>query len=140
MSNAEIVNDEHLMTIDMIYDALYSALSLSDASFQIWMSFSFAVIVAAHFAGHRIKRYTYPLVAGLYGLYSVILIIRYSSAAYQIIHFQNLLTQRGFEPWPVPNPIGFTIGTGTFLLMVGGTVATLWFVRKVAKEHTEVAA
>lgn len=127
--------DPVFMPIELIYESLYSALSLSDSSFQIWMSFTFAVIVAAHLAGDRINRTTYSLACWLYGIYSGVLLLRYLSAAYQIIHYQNLLLERGFEPWPVPKPIGIAIGSGTFLLMAGGTLATLWFVRTIRRAY-----
>ncbi|NND44039.1 MAG: hypothetical protein HKN58_01855 [Xanthomonadales bacterium] len=123
------------MSIELIYESLYEALALSDASLQIWISITFAVIVAGHIAGRRIRHYTYGLVAGLYGLYSAVLLVRYCSAAYQILHYQGLLLSRGLEPWPVPKALGILIGSGTLLLMLGGTVATLWFIRSVRQEN-----
>ena len=126
-----------LMPIDVVYDALYAALSLSDSSLQIWTSFTFALIVAVHLGGARIGRSTYRLISGLYGLYACVLIIRYCSAAFQIIHYQNLLAERSLEPWPVPKAVGIMIGSGTLILMLGGTIATLWFVHAVRKEHEQ---
>jgi hypothetical protein len=123
------------MSIELTYQALYEALSLSDSSPQIWISVTFAVIVAAHLAGNRIRRATYGLVSGLYGLYSLVLVVRYCSAAYQIFFYQNQLIEHGLDPWPVPKAIGMLIGVGTIALMVGGTIATLWFVRSVKKEN-----
>lgn len=128
-----------LMSMDLIYHALYEALGLADSSLQIWMTYTFALVAAAHFAGDRINGLTYGIVSGLYGLYAGVLIVRYFSAAYQILHYQALLTERNFEAWPVPKPVGILIGSGTFLLMVGGTVLTLWFVRKVRREHGAVS-
>lgn len=123
------------MSMDLLYEALYAALSLSDASLQIWISITFAVIVASHFAGHRIRQSTHALVASLYALYSLVLLVRYCSAAYQIIHYQGLLLEQGMEPWPVPKFVGLLIGVGTFVLITGGTIATLWFVNVMRKEH-----
>lgn len=123
------------MTIELLYEVLYEALLLSDSSLQIWISITFAVIVAGHIAGSRIRQFAYRLVAGLYGLYSFVLVVRYCSAAYQIIHYQDLLLQRGLEPWPVPKFVGITIGAGTLILMVGGTLATLWFIRSIKNEN-----
>ena len=128
------------MSIDLIYQALYEALNLSDASLQIWMTFTFGLIAAAHLAGDRVGGRTYRLVAGLYALYAATLVVRYFSAAYQILYYQGLLLERGFEPWPVPKPVGVLIGSGTFVLMVGGTIGTLWFVRNIRKEQADRAA
>lgn len=121
--------------MELIYQSIYEALSLSDSSLQIWMTFTFALIAAAHFAGSRLSGITYNVVAALYGVYAAVLIVRYFSAAYQILHYQQLLRERGFEAWPVPKPVGALIGGGTALLMVGGTVLTLWFVRRIRHEH-----
>lgn len=126
---------QETMSLDLVYQALYEALGLSDSTLQIWMTYTFAIIAAAHLAGDRITGSTYKLVSGLYGLYASVLIVKYFSAAHQILHYQDTIVLRGFEPWPVPKPVGIIIGGGTLLLMVGGTIATLWFVNKTQKEH-----
>jgi len=123
------MSDPNLMSMPQIYDVIYHALALGDSTLQIWTSFTFAVIVAVHLGGDRIGRSTYYLASALYGLLSSVLVLRYCADAYQIIHYQDLLVKRGFEPWPVPDIFGILIGVGTFILMVGGTVGTLWFTR-----------
>ena len=126
---------QETMSIDLIYQALYEALGLGDSTLQIWMTYTFAIIAATHLAGDRINGSTYKLVSGLYGLYASVLIVKYLSAAHQILHYQDIMVLRGLEPWPVPKPIGIIIGGGTFLLMVGGPIATLWFVNKTRREN-----
>jgi len=116
------------MSQELIYEALYESLSLADSILQIWMTATFAVIVATYIAGSRVGRVVYRLVSSLYALYAVVLITRYSSSAFQIFHYRNILIERDFEPWPVPYWVSIVIGSGTFLLMFAGTVATLWFI------------
>ena len=130
---------QETMSIDLIYQAIYEALGLSDSTLQIWMTYTFAIIAAAHLAGNRINGSTYKLVSGLYGLYAGVLVVKYFSAAHQILHYQDIMVLRGFEPWPVPKPVGIIIGGGTLLLMVGGTIATLWFVNKTRRENNASA-
>jgi hypothetical protein len=55
--------------------------------------------------------------------------MRFCSAAYQAFYYKALLVSRGFEPWPVPDIVSVIIGVGSVLLIVTGTVGTLWFVR-----------
>ena len=117
------------MTQEMIYDALYAALGLTDSILQIWVTLTFAVIVSTYVAGKRFDRRVYLLISCLYGLASVVLCTRFCSAAYQAFYFKDLLATRGFEPWPVPNFVSILIGGGTFLLLFAGTFGTLWFVR-----------
>jgi len=114
---------------DVIYDALYSALAITDSVLQIWLTLTFAVIVSTYVAGKRFDQLMYRLVSGLYAFASIIQLIRFCSAAYQGFHYKDLLVARGYEPWPVPNAVSIVIGAGSVLLLVMGTLGTLWFVR-----------
>ena len=117
------------MPQELIYSALYAALELTDSVLQIWITLTFAVIVSTYVAGTRFDRLVYRLVSGLYGLASIVLLTRFTSAAIQAFHYKNLLVARGYEPWPVPNLVSLIIGGGTFVLIFVGTLGTLWFVR-----------
>lgn len=54
--------------------------------------------------------------------------VRYAASAYQILHYQDLLLARNFEAWPVPYQLGTFIGSGTSILILFGTIGTLWFI------------
>jgi hypothetical protein len=116
------------MPLDLIYNALYSALSLTDSVLQIWLTLTFAVIVSTYVAGKRFDRPVYLLVSGLYAFASAIQLMRFCSAAHQAFYYKSLLATRG-APWPVPDIVSILIGGGSVLLVVAGTVGTLWFVR-----------
>src|SRR5262245_17865800 len=90
------------MSQDSIYSTLYAALALTDSILQIWITLTFAVIVATHFAAKRFERSVYLLVSGLYAFASLILAVRFGSAEFQAFYYKTLLVRRGFEPWPVP--------------------------------------
>jgi hypothetical protein len=122
------------MTEDLILDSLYSALALADSILQIWITLTFAVIVSTYVAGKRFDRYVYRLVSALYGFASFVLLTRFVSAAYQAFYYKDLLAARNFDPWPVPNVVSVIIGAGTFVLIVAGTLGTLWFVRSTWKK------
>jgi len=113
---------------EAIYSTLYAALALSDSIFQIWITLTFAVLIATYVAERRFDPALYRLVSALYAFASGILLVRFGSAAYQAFHYKNLLRDRGFEPWPVPNIVSLVIGIGTFVFLLSGTVGTLWFV------------
>ena len=116
------------MEIDLIYESIYSGLALMDSQVQIWTTFTFALLVAVHVGAERLTSSILKLAMVLYGFYASILILRNVSATFQILHYQHLLVERGLEPWPVPNAIGTTIGIGTLILLLGGSIATLCFV------------
>ena len=124
---------------ESIYTTLYAALALTDSIFQIWITLTFAVLVATHVAERRFDRGMYLLVSALYAFASVILFTRFASAAFQAFHYKNLLVVRGFEPWPVPNFVSIIIGSGTFTLLFTGTLATLWFVRSTWKRSRSLS-
>ena len=116
------------MEIELIYESIYSGLALMDSQVQIWTTFTFAFLVAVHVGSDRITPSIFKLAITLYGFYASVLILRNVSATIQILHYQGLLVERDLEPWPVPNAIGVSIGVGTLLLLIGGTIATMWFV------------
>ncbi len=122
------------MSQELIYETLYGVLGLTDSILQIWITLTFAVIVSTYVAGNRFNRNVYWLVVGLYSLASMILFTRFVSAAGQAFYYKNLLIERGFGPWPVPNIVSVIIGVGTSVLLVAGTIATLWFMRTVRKD------
>jgi hypothetical protein len=122
------------MPQELIYSTLYAALTLTDSIFQIWITLTFAVVVATYVAGQRFDRPVYLLVSSLYALASVVLFTRFASAAFQAFYYKRLLVTRGFEPWPVPNFVSVIIGGGTSVLLFAGTVGTLWFVRSTWKK------
>jgi hypothetical protein len=121
------------MSQELIYDTLYAALDLTDSILQIWITLTFAVIVSTYVAGRRFDRQVYRLLSSLYILASAVLFTRFVSAAFQAFYFKDLLVARGFEAWPVPNFVSVIIGVGTSVLLVAGTIGTLWFVRTTWK-------
>jgi hypothetical protein len=121
------------MSEELIYENLYSVLAVADSILQIWLTVTFAVLVAAYVAGNRITRYLYLLINFLYGFAALILAVRFVSAAYQIYYYRDLLVTNGFAPWPVPRFLSAMIGGGTLILLVGGSIATLWFIHVVRK-------
>jgi hypothetical protein len=125
---------EHTMSQEGIYSTLYAALALTDSILQIWLTLTFAVLVATYVAERRFDRGMYRLVSGLYLFASGILLTRFTSAAYQAFYYKTPWLVRGFEPWPVANIVSLIIGVGTCALLFSGTFATLWFVRSTWKK------
>lgn len=118
---------------EAIYSTLYATLSLTDSIFQIWITLTFAVLIATYVAERRFDPALYRLVSALYAFASAILLVRFGSAAHQAFYYKSLLAARGFEPWPVPNSVSLIIGVGTFVFLLSGTAGTLWFVRNASK-------
>ncbi len=116
------------MTQELIYQNLYSVLSVADSILQIWLTVTFAVLVATYIAAERISHYLYLLITFLYGIASLVMTIRFISTAFQIYYYRDLLVAKGYEPWPVPQVLTQLIGGGTLLLLMAGSLGTLWFI------------
>lgn len=127
------------MTEELIYENLYAVLAVADSILQIWLTITFAVLVAAYVASERISRHLYLLITFLYGFAALILTVRFISAGQQIYFYRDLLVSSGFTPWPAPRPLSVMIGGGTLMLLVGGSIATLWFLRVVRNRSVTVA-
>ena len=121
------------MSEELVYENLYSVLAVADSILQIWLTVTFAVLVAAYVAGNRITRMLYMLINFLYGFAALILTVRFISAAFQIYYYRDLLVSSGFTPWPVPRYLSMLIGSGTLTLLIGGSIATLWFLHVARK-------
>lgn len=117
------------MSQDLIYNALYTALALTDSFLQIWLTLTFAVIVSTYVASNRFDKPVYLLISSLYTFASAIQLVRFCSAAYQAFYYKDMLVTNGFDPWPVSNAVSAVIGIGSVLLIFVGTIGTLWFVR-----------
>ena len=52
----------HAMSQESIYSTLYAVLALTDSIFQIWITLTFAVLVATYVAERRFSRGMYGLV------------------------------------------------------------------------------
>ena len=98
------------MSQEAIYSTLYAVLALTDSIFQIWITLTFAVLVATYVAERHFDRGMYRLVSCLYAFASAILFVRFGSAAYQAFHYKNLLVRRGFERYG--NRRGFLLQRG----------------------------
>ena len=65
----EKLNNEELIAL---YEAVTGGIN---AQFELWLTITFAVIIASHLAGHRLSRSFKYLIASLYSAVSVLLFL-----------------------------------------------------------------
>ena len=121
-----------------LLDHVYAELAITDSVLQFWISITFAVIVAIHFVGGRLGRQMYLLMSGLYALVSLVSLARYIVSSIQLIHYIDIL--RAQHEWPVPWIYSAIAGYGTLLLLVSGSVGTLYFMHSARKSGLRSAA
>ncbi len=106
----------------LIWDA---TLGQINAQFELWLTITFAVIVASYFAGHRLPKSLQYLIATLYSLTSVLLLLTLISAA-------NRAAGYGILGLLAEDPSVFTwliapLRIGVWIL---GTITTVIFIFK----------
>ena len=98
-----------------------------DSAFNIWMSATFAVLVAVHLVGSNLKRRVLVVIATMYSLFSLLYLCR-------IVDSGSLAIMYGTEI-AVELPFGFWNGVVRLLIFAIGTAATLYFIFRSSKEY-----
>lgn len=93
-----------------------------DVQFQLWLTITFATIIAGFAARRLLTRQLRWAVTVLYLLATVVVASRWYYDAQDIFLYRQWLTQTGFE---TPRPI-VTMATRV-LLMIVGTLAAIYF-------------
>jgi hypothetical protein len=96
-----------------------------DTQFQVWVSITFAVLVASFVAGGRLSRFARSGLAGLYLCAAAVLLIRYVRAGSYIGYVVELYAQYDIVP---PGALGVSGPAGLLRIMlftVGSAIAAL---------------
>jgi hypothetical protein len=120
---------------EALFNLCYSAISFADSLFELWLTVTFAAILAIYFASERITPFMRYLLMSLYGGTSFMLTARWVVAMYHILTYQRMLESAGFAPFPSPMKGTAPIGGIHFLMFVAGSLATLYFMRSFS--HSE---
>jgi hypothetical protein len=119
---------------EALHNLCYSALSFADNLFQMWLTVTFAAILAIYFSHTNVTPYLRRLLIGLYIGASVMLIGRWCVAIfYHLLTYQNQLIDQGLLPFPTPK-FASILGLLHLTLYLLGTGATLYFMTKFAQK------
>ena len=112
----EELNNEELI---QLYDAVYSSIN---SQFELWITITFAVIIASYIAGHRLEKVLQYLIATLYTAVSILLLLMLVSA----VSFAGSFNAFGINVQQDPLTVSIVIlRVGVWVL---GTIATLFFI------------
>jgi hypothetical protein len=107
---------------------------LIDATFETWMTATFAMILVAHVAGTRLNICLKGFLALMYLLVSAVLYFRYSDVVRGVEHTATQLAQ--FDGGPDPSLIGVVIVLRSLVFIVGATGAVMFlFVPSLHKQR-----
>ena len=119
------------MSIAEQYEIVYMILDALDRIFALWMSSSFAVIVAAHFsAGDRLNKYLAALLSVTYTLFSMTLFVRYVSNGTKLAEFRDSLAAEGESFSLAMSELGGLLLVLTFIVGLVGSNGYIWYCYK----------
>ena len=110
-----------------LYELYQSALELTDAQFQYWLSASFAVIVASYLAGDRMGNTTRWCIALAYLVGGALFFSRYMQVAGTAVISQDELVARELQLILGPLTSGPFQPLRSFFWFIG-SLGTVWFV------------
>ena len=96
-----------------------------NSQFELWLTVTFAVIVASHLAGHRLSKGFQHLIATLYTAVSILLFLMLLGA---VRTARSIIAEAIQDPWS--DPVIMAISVLRLGVWILGTVATLVFIYK----------
>ena len=123
------------LTKEELIEALAFGYSQIDSQFEIWLTITFAVIIASYIAGHRLAPWLRYCFAILYTAVSALLLLMlYNTVRISI----SLIGDSNSYIGPVPeDPLLLTIVILRNLVWFGGTLVTVLFILKGFRERDE---
>ena len=124
------------MTISELYELLYLAEGSMDRLFEMWISGTFAVVVACFFAGEKMGRFMFLFVSLLYSFFAANLAIRWLYQGQRFERFFEQLAAEG-EAFELSASVLLPILTvGTFLGGTFGAIGFIWYSYKIKVKGT----
>ena len=112
------------MNPEELYQVQVALIANIEGIFQTWIGFTFAAIVAFHFASEKLNTFLLCLIITIYVLASFVFASRYVHVGATIMHYNEMLVAGGHAPHPVlPPEISFAM----LILFVVGTLGTVGY-------------
>ena len=122
---------------EALYNLIYSALSFADTLFQVWLTVTFAAILAIYFTRSEISQWMRHLLIALYTGAAIVLTGRWAAGMIHVLEYQELLREAGFPPFPTPPTLGTAMGVLHFLMFVVGSLATVYFMFSFREDRVD---
>ena len=112
-----------------IHDQIVANIELINASFEFWITGTFAILVACHFAAEKISPYLYRLIVFLYSLLTIATLLRLFNGSYAAAEYIQRLSDLGLPAYPNTR-FGIVGPVAHFLMITVGFIGTLVFAKK----------
>ncbi|MBO6506847.1 MAG: hypothetical protein JJ977_18770 [Kordiimonadaceae bacterium] len=125
---------ETTLSQEAIFELYYEAIAFSDTVLQIWLTVTFAAIIALYIASPNMTRFLRILIVGLYSTSAVVLVGRWFIAVSHTVYYRELLAEQGMSPFPTGGGLVLLIGPLLMVLLVVGSLATVYFLVSYKRE------
>lgn len=118
------------MTEAELFSLFIETEAMNDASFAIWITVTFAVLIAAFFKGASLDKALLRTITGLYLVSTILICVRmlgYGAIGSRVIGRVNEVESPVIQ---LSTSFHALMGILTLIIIVGGTVATVMYVRR----------
>ena len=117
-----------------LYELSYEALYFMDSLFQMWLTMTFAAILAIYFTRAELSNWLRRLLIFLYLAASIVMSGRWLVGTNHVITYRDMLTEAGYAPFPTPDwaSLFWVLHACTFVV---GTIATAYFMNSFSNDQ-----
>jgi len=121
------------MTEFELHELINETIVIAENNFEFWLTASFAVLVAGYFAVPNLLSGFQRIVFALYGLVSLVFLIRWLDMGFLIRRYSmELVELGGSAPGTVGTNVAFVLQT---LILIFGTIATICFLQYRGRDN-----
>lgn len=115
------------MTQAEYYEIMGRQFAYVEVAFEFWLTATFAILVAFHFAGNSIGKYLRTTTSLLYAMLTASFLARQYTTFFNLAEYSRRLADAGFESPPFTSvqliiPFSYTV------VALVGFIATIYFV------------
>ena len=121
------------MPEEAIHELYFAAVAFNNDILQIWLTVTFAAIIAGYIASPNMTKFLRILITGLYTAGAFVLFGRLIYSLFHIQHYRGKAIELGYEGIP-ELPLNAIIGMSYIALFIVGSIATIWFLAKYRRE------
>ncbi len=114
-----------------LYDILLSLVEIMNSNVEMWLSATFATLVAFHFIGEKLTKELYWIATIMYLLASGFFLLRHLNAGSAIQQTFEMIESRNV---PVLPQLPEYVSMGFFVLYFTGTSCCLWYMRRCYRQ------
>ena len=117
-----------------LFELSYEALYFMDSLFQMWLTMTFAAILAIYFTRTELSNWLRRLLISLYLAASIAMSGRWLVGTNHLVTYRDMIVEAGYPPFPTPEwaSVFWVLHASTFLV---GTITTAYFMHSFSSKQ-----